>query len=235
MLCCRTMDPLASVLPAQGRILCCLCGVSIIPNAAAMCIPCLQKQADITEGIPREAELIMCKKCDRYQVQNDHWVHHDLESTGLLSLCLKRIPALSAASVKITHATWIWTEPHSKRLKVLVELEKGLMDDKVAITQSIPISYTIKNKQCMDCIRENTDHTWGCLLQLRQYGMGRKTPFAALETQLIKANIHSLMQEVSVVKEGMDIYFKQKNQAEKVLGRCVWNVFGMRLSVYECV
>ena len=34
----------------MGTVLCCLCGLSIAPNAANMCVTCLRSQVDITAG-----------------------------------------------------------------------------------------------------------------------------------------------------------------------------------------
>lgn len=70
-------------------------------------------------------------------------------------------------------------------------------------------------RQCLDCIHENTDHTWGALLQLRQGGGSKKT-FHHLESQLNKHGLYNLMLDVTVVKEGLDIYFKTRAQADKV-------------------
>lgn len=135
-----------SILPTSGRILCCLCGISIIPNAAAMCIPCLQTQVDITEGIPKEGEIVFCKKCERWQVGPDHWVAHELESNGLLAVLMKKIAAFSDHKLKVVEAAWVWTEHHSKRLKFVVDIEKGVLDDKVTLRQKVFVEYVIKNK-----------------------------------------------------------------------------------------
>lgn len=125
------------VLPSSGRILCCLCGISIIPNPAAMCMTCVTSQADITAGIPTDGEIVLCKKCNRWQVGPDHWVGHELESSGLLSALMRRMPALHDHSLKVIGAAWIWTEPHSKRLKFSVEIEKGVLDDKMTLRQKV--------------------------------------------------------------------------------------------------
>ncbi len=130
-----------STLPTLGRILCCLCGVSILPNAAAMCLQCLQSQSDITSDIPTQGEIALCKKCDRWQIGQDNWVHHALESASLLSVCMKKVAALSENNIKVVDAAWVWTEPHSKRLKFMVEIEKGVMDDKVVLRQKVRMVY----------------------------------------------------------------------------------------------
>ena len=142
------------------KILCCLCGTSIEPNDAAMCIDCLRQQFDLSAIISPTNELIACRKCDRFQTTKDHWQHHDLESAGLLAACLKKISAINNGKAKLIEACWIWTEPHCQRLKIKLLFEAGILDDKVKLRQQAVVEFVIKNKQCLDCIREATDHSW---------------------------------------------------------------------------
>lgn len=60
--------------------------------------------------------ILWCKDCNRYLQPPKHWVRAELESKELLTFCLKRIKGLQ--KVKLVDAGFIWTEPHSKRLKV---------------------------------------------------------------------------------------------------------------------
>jgi nonsense-mediated mRNA decay protein 3 len=53
----------------------------------------------------------------------------DLESRELMSLCLNNVSGLkqrrkegSGGKVRLVDAVWVWTEPHSMRLKVSVML-----------------------------------------------------------------------------------------------------------------
>ena len=52
------------------------------------------------------------------------WVHLELESPELLSLCLKKVKGLKR--VKLIDAQFIWTEPHSRRLKVKITVQKEI-------------------------------------------------------------------------------------------------------------
>ena len=45
--------------------LCCQCGVQIEPNPTNMCVDCLRFDVDISEGIPKQAVLYFCRKCER--------------------------------------------------------------------------------------------------------------------------------------------------------------------------
>ena len=45
-----------------------------------------------------------------------------LESRELLALCLKKVKGLG--KVKLVDAGFVWTEPHSKRIKVKLTVQK---------------------------------------------------------------------------------------------------------------
>lgn len=83
-----------------------------------MCVACLRTQVDITEGIPKQATLYFCRGCERYLQPPGEWVQCALESRELLSLCMKKLKGLNR--VKLIDASFVWTEPHSKRIKVNV-------------------------------------------------------------------------------------------------------------------
>lgn len=197
-----------------NKILCCLCGVQIFANNAAMCIECLRSQFDVTEGIAKDCEIVQCRKCDRWNVSKDHWTNMELESSNLLSACLRRIHGLQ--QVRLIDAKWIWTEPHSKRLKVLLEVEGEVLDNRITLRQSATVEFVIKNKQCLNCIRDATDHTWGALVQLRQR-IRHKTALLALENSLVKSGLRNTMIDVQLVRDGLDIYFRAKNHADRVV------------------
>lgn len=199
----------------MSTIACCLCGTAIPPNDAAMCPTCLASQVDITLGIARTADLVQCKKCSRWYVHKDTWAHHELESASFLAVCLKKIHGLQ--KMKLLDAKWVWTEPHSLRLKVAIDVEGSVLNDKVTLRQRVVVEFVIKHKQCLECIREATDHTWGAALQLRQRSNDPSLSLSQLEQQLTAAGLHNLMLDVTVVKHGLDLYFKNKNQCERVV------------------
>jgi len=49
-------------------------------------------------------------------------MHCARESKEMLSLCLKKIKGLN--KVKLVDATFIWTEPHSRRIKLKITIQK---------------------------------------------------------------------------------------------------------------
>ena len=108
------------LLVAQ-RIRCCVCGVMTEPNAANTCINCLKSQIDITEGITKNGILQHCRECNRY-LSGASWKQCELESAELRAVCLKNMKGLN--KVKIVDATFIWTEPHSRRVKMKMVIQQ---------------------------------------------------------------------------------------------------------------
>ena len=151
----------------MSTISCCLCGVAIPYNAAAMCISCLQNTVDVTEGIDLHQSVLNCGKCGRYHIQGDKWKHMEDESPQLLAHLLKKLN-LDKLRIKLLDALFVWTEPHSKRLKINVNIEKEVLDEKLRLSSRIVVEFVVRSKQCIECIRESTDHTWGSLVQVRQ-------------------------------------------------------------------
>lgn len=88
------------------------------PNPANMCVSCLRTHVDISEDIPKQGILQFCRNCERYLQPPFEWISCALESKELLGLCLRKLKALN--KVKLVDAGFIWTEPHSKRIKVRI-------------------------------------------------------------------------------------------------------------------
>lgn len=87
------------------------------------------------------ANLQHCKFCNRYLVPPSSWQFAELESKELLSLCLRRVkPQLT--NVRLVDASFIWTEPHSKRVKVKLTVQKEVFTNAV-LQQSFVIEYVI--------------------------------------------------------------------------------------------
>ena len=106
--------PIDILLVTAQQIRCCICGLMTEPNASNTCINCLKSQIDISEGISRSNILQHCKECNRYL--RPPWITAELESAELLTLCLKNVRGLK--QVKLLDASFIWTEPHSRRIKI---------------------------------------------------------------------------------------------------------------------
>lgn len=127
---------------AQGLVLCADCGTAIPPNSANLCISCLRNSVDITEGIPKQATVNFCKQCERYLNPPQTWVLAQLESRELLAICLRKLRGLN--KVRLIDAGFIWTEPHSKRLRVKLTVQKevsGCVSSHDVIAQSSHMSH----------------------------------------------------------------------------------------------
>merc|ERR1719471_395353 len=113
------MEPLH--VGQMADIACCICGLMIQPNAANTCAKCPQNEVDITDRISKELMVFRCRGCGAW-FQNPGWVQCELESRQLLGVCLKKIKGLK--QVKLVDAGFIWTEPHSMRVKLKVTIQK---------------------------------------------------------------------------------------------------------------
>ena len=97
------------------------------------------RRVDITEGIPKQgksqrqswcdrsthtfaAALSFCKNCERFLSPPQTWTIAEPESRELLAICLKKLKGLN--KVRLIDAGFIWTEPHSKRIKVKLTIQK---------------------------------------------------------------------------------------------------------------
>jgi len=173
----------------KKQILCCLCGVSCLYNPSNMCASCIATQVDITEGVQREYIINWCRDCGRYLQPPKFWAVAELESQELLALCLKKIKGLNnKKDTKLLRANFIWTEPHSRRLKLKVTLQQEIFNGTL-IQQSFLVDYIIQTQQCPSCKKTFTDHLWVASVQVRQK-VDHKRTFLFLEQLIIKVYTH---------------------------------------------
>jgi NMD protein affecting ribosome stability and mRNA decay/NACalpha-BTF3-like transcription factor len=193
------------------KILCCICGVLIESNPANMCVNCLRSQVDVTEGITKQIILHQCRGCERFL--RPPWVQAQLESKELLAICLKKINGLN--KVKLIDAGFIWTEPHSRRLKVKLTIQKDVLNG-VLLQQVFSIEVVLQNQQCEACERSFTDHVWRANVQVRQRVDHKKT-FYLLEQLILKHGAHEKCINVEQVPSGVDFHFSEKSHAFKFI------------------
>ena len=110
------------------------------PNQANTCINCLKSQIDITEGIPKSLLMYHCRECNRYL--RPPWTHAALESAELLAVCLKLCKGLKR--VKLIDAGFVWPEPHSKRIKVKLTIQKEVLNGTL-LQQSFVVEFVVNN------------------------------------------------------------------------------------------
>lgn len=70
------------------------------------------------------------------------------ESKELMALCLARLkPAM--AKVRLVDAAFVWTEPHSKRVKVKLTIQKEVFS-RAVLQQSMVVEFVLLN-QVLHC------------------------------------------------------------------------------------
>jgi nonsense-mediated mRNA decay protein 3 len=202
-----------------ASVLCCLCGVPISPNAANTCATCLASSSDITRGISTEATVHQCRGCQRWHKDAGKWVACELESRELMALCLAHVSGLKAskhgAKVRLIDAGWIWTEPHSMRLKVRLTVQREVESGTI-LQQSFTVVFVVRNQQCIECQAEFRQGSWKSLVQVRQR-VSHKRTFLYLEQLILKHGAHRGCLSIETFRDGMDFYFPDKGKAARFI------------------
>lgn len=206
------MDDFVPNNGTSGTILCCDCGIPIAPNPSNTCADCLRSRIDITEDIPKSGNLLMCKKCERFHSPPTAWINAALESRELLAICLKRLKS-SLSKVNLVDAAFIWTEPHSKRVKVKIAVQKEV-NSGTFLQQTFVVEFVINNHMCNDCHRIEAKDFWNSVVQVRQKTPHKKT-FYYLEQVILKHKMHSTCTRISEMPNGLDFFYSSKQDARK--------------------
>ncbi|XP_021790384.1 60S ribosomal export protein NMD3 isoform X5 [Papio anubis] len=211
----RTMEYMTeSTDRSPGHILCCECGVPISPNPANICVACLRSKVDISQGIPKQVSVSFCKQCQRYFQPPGTWIQCALESRELLALCLKKIKA-PLSKVRLVDAGFVWTEPHSKRLKVKLTIQKEVMNGAI-LQQVFVVDYVVQSQMCGDCHRVEAKDFWKAVIQVRQKTLHKKT-FYYLEQLILKYGMHQNTLRIKEIHDGLDFYYSSKQHAQKMV------------------
>eukprot|EP01024_Parvocaulis_polyphysoides_P010056 TRINITY_DN1331_c3_g1_i1.p2 TRINITY_DN1331_c3_g1~~TRINITY_DN1331_c3_g1_i1.p2 ORF type:complete len:239 (+),score=25.04 TRINITY_DN1331_c3_g1_i1:104-820(+) len=198
----------------QGNILCCMCGVPIQPNPSNTCVNCIRQQVDISEGIPKQVHITYCSTCSRYLSPPKHWVKASLESKELLTFCIKRIRGLQ--KVKLIDAGFIWTEPHSKRIKLKLTIQKEIFNGAI-LQQDFVVEFVVEYNMCIDCNRQNTNtEAWKANVQVRQH-VDHKRTFFFLEQAIMKYGADEDCVNIKDIHEGIDFHFASRSLALKFI------------------
>ncbi|KAG9309972.1 NMD3 family-domain-containing protein [Chiua virens] len=199
--------------PAIHRVLCADCGTPIEPNSANLCVACLRNSVDITEGIPKQSSVSFCRNCERFFSPPSAWTLARPESQELLALCLKRLKGLN--KVRLTEAHFIWTEPHSKRLRVSLTIQKEVLTATI-LEQVFEIEYLVQHTQCPDCTKLAAKNTWKALVQVRQKVTHKRT-FLFLEQLILKHGAQKDTVGVKEVRDGLDFFYSQRSHAIRMV------------------
>lgn len=198
----------------EASILCPLCGARFNPSLSGtnICLKCLQTQVDITEGIQKEGIIVhYCKFCERYL--GPPWVFAELESKQLLAVCLKKVLGLN--KVHLVDASFVWTEPHSKRIKIKLTVQKEILNN-TTLQQSFICEFKINYKMCSDCQKDLTPHTWEGCVQIRQKVEHKKT-FLLLEQLIMKNKVADKALKIEEAIDGLDFFFKKQDHTRRLV------------------
>jgi nonsense-mediated mRNA decay protein 3 len=83
-----------------------------------------------------------------------------------VALCLKKI-ARPLQKVRLIDASFIWTEPHSRRIKLNVTVQKEVLANTV-LQQSFVLTLVVHTGQCPACTKLAAKNTWKASVQVRQ-------------------------------------------------------------------
>jgi NMD protein affecting ribosome stability and mRNA decay len=71
-----------------------------------------------------------------------------------------------AQKVKLVDAGFIWTEPHSKRLKVKLTIQDEVMNGTI-LQQGFVVEFVVENHMCLECNRANANpNSWTACVQV---------------------------------------------------------------------
>ncbi|EJC99301.1 NMD3-domain-containing protein [Fomitiporia mediterranea MF3/22] len=195
--------------PPVHRVLCADCGTLIEPNSANLCIACLRNSVDITEGIPKQGSLSFCRNCERFLSPPSAWTIAEPESRELLAICLKKLKGLN--KVRLIDSGFIWTEPHSKRIKVKLTIQKEVFTSTI-LQQVFQVEFIVQYTQCSECARLAAKNTWKALVQVRQK-VSHKRTFLFLEQLILKHGAQKETISVKEVRDGLDFFYSQRSHA----------------------
>jgi len=197
-----------SSMMTYSKIVCCLCSAVIDANPRGTCEACLKKSLNIKTCIPTEFELQYCKECQRFL--RPPYVKIERDSADMMKLCLSRIKSYDK-KVKIIDSNFIYTEPHSKIIKIKISIQKEV--EKNILSQNLIIEFKEKWNLCRDCQKLQTPHTWSSCVQIRQRVPHKKT-MLYLEQIILKNKMQKSSLYFEEANDGFDFFFSTRRAGE---------------------
>jgi nonsense-mediated mRNA decay protein 3 len=183
------------------------------PNTANTCARCLRARIDVTEGAPRHAAVVYCPSCSSYLEPPRRWIRAAPESPELLQLLLRRVQRpLPRLGLSLSAAEFVFTEPHSKRLRLRLRLRRELLSG-VALEQDHAVEFTVHDRLCDSCGRARADpDQWSAVVQLRQRASHRRT-LLHLEQRLTSLGVADSAIRIEPSAGGLDFFFASRSRA----------------------
>ena len=141
-----------------------------------------------------------------------------------MALCLTNVSGLkkrknegASGKVRLVDAAWVWTEPHSMRLKIRLTIQREVeAGGGTILQQSFVVEFIVRNQQCIECQASFRQGSWKSLVQVRQR-VGHKRTFLYLEQLILRHGAHRGCLSIETFKEGMDFYFPDKGKAARFM------------------
>lgn len=191
----------------KASILCPLCGIKFTPTEQNICPACTLSSLENETVLSPNEEQQYCIYCRRYE--RPPWINCERESAELLGAMLKKVRGLNKSELR--DAKFVWTEPHSKRIRIKIEFVRTV-NEHTRVQQTEIVEFVEKYTQCPDCRRSFTPHDWNTLIQIRQHASHRRT-LMALEQNLMRQKWTEKALRVETVEGGFDIFFRNEQDA----------------------
>lgn len=120
----------------------------------------------------------------------------------MLTMLLRKVKGINR-TIKIIDAQLVWTEPHSKRIRMKLTVNQEIMTN-TTMQKTVFITFKETNQQCNECMKSFTPHTWNAVVQLRQK-VGHKRTFMFLEQLILKHNAHKNC--LNVEEKGKEVQY----------------------------
>lgn len=136
-----------------------------------------------------------------------------------MTLCLKKIRGLRKVE-KVVDSQWLWTEPHSRRVKLKLTVQRDVLDGQASVQQSLVVEGIIQPTQCDDCKKAFTPHAgWTAMVQVRQHAEHKRT-FLFLEQLVLKHELAARLLNVVERPDGLDFHFPSRQPAQQFAEFC---------------
>ena len=166
---------------------------------------------------------MFCRGCERFLSPPQTWQHAQPESRELLgkvlfflssflrcipcktvciddssAICLKKV-SRPLMKVRLIDASFVWTEPHSRRLKIKITIQKEILAHTI-LEQTFVLTLVVHTGQCPSCTKLAAKNTWKAMVQVRQKVTHKRT-FLLLEQLILKHNAHKYVFDFSVSRQ----------------------------------
>ncbi|KAI8540944.1 hypothetical protein RHMOL_Rhmol08G0024200 [Rhododendron molle] len=123
--------------------------------------------------------------------------------------------------VRLVHAKFIWTESHSKRIKVKLKVQKEVLNGAI-LEQTCTVEYLVQDQMRESCTRvEANPDQWVAAVQLRQHVSHRRT-FFYLEQLILRhdaALVEYIVLDVEIVAAEVNVSGSKYGLADAQVAR----------------